>query len=320
MDKNNRIFQNKTTMILLSLFCCILWASAFPCIKIGYKLFGIESADTCSQILFAGCRFSLAGILVLIMGIALNKKFPKPNKASLGKILKLSLMQTVIQYIFFYMSMAYTSGVKGSIISSSNVFFSILLSCTIFKMEKIQSQKLIGCLIGFGGVIIVNLSGSSLGAFSPIGDTAMIISSLANAIAAIMIKKYSEDNEPILLNAYQFLIGGIFLIITALLLGGSLHPQNVGAILLILYMAFISAGAYTLWSILLKYNPVSKVTIFGFSTPIFGVILSAIILKESNIFSLQTAIALIMVCFGIIAVNYEKRTETLNKTNNELNN
>lgn len=300
-------------MIFIALFCCILWGSAFPCIKTGYRLFAISGSDTSSQMLFAGCRFTLAGILVVIAGSVMQKKLLLPLGSSIKNVLKLCFMQTILQYIFFYVGMAHTSGVKGSIISAVNVFFSILLSCLVFKMEKIKLQKLIGCLIGFVGVVVVNLSGDSLGAFSLLGDGFMLLSSLANAFAAIMIKNYSEDNDPVMLNGYQFLFGGIVLIVIGALSGGRFGQINISAMLLLLYMAFISAGAYTLWSILLKYNPVSQVAIFGFTNPIFGVILSAIILKEGNVFNPQTVIALVLVCCGIIFVNYEKRKSSTDK-------
>jgi drug/metabolite transporter (DMT)-like permease len=46
------------------------------------------------------------------------------------------------------------------------------------------------------------------------------------------------------------------------------------------YLGFVSAAAYSLYGLLLKYHPVSKVAIFGFTNPIFGVILSALFLHE----------------------------------------
>ena len=70
-------------------------------------------------------------------------------------------------------------------------------------------------------------------------------------------------------------------------------------------MALISSVAYTLWGILLKHNPVSKVAIFNFLIPVMGVILSGIILNE-KIFSATTITALILVSIGIYAVNMEK--------------
>ena len=59
--------MRKTWVVcLLAMICCLLWGSAFPCIKVGYKLFQVDSTDTAAQILFAGCRFTLAGVLVIL--------------------------------------------------------------------------------------------------------------------------------------------------------------------------------------------------------------------------------------------------------------
>ena len=76
---------------------------------------------------------------------------------------------------------------------------------------------------------------------------------------------------------------------------------------ILLYLAFVSAAAYSLWAVLLKYNPVSKVTVFGFLNPLCGVIISSIVLHEKGAFSWQGLTALVLVCTGIFIVNFEKR-------------
>ena len=48
-------------LVLGCTFACLLWGSAFPCIKIGYGLFGIASTDVASIIAFAGARFLISG-------------------------------------------------------------------------------------------------------------------------------------------------------------------------------------------------------------------------------------------------------------------
>ena len=63
MKTKEHILQNPTVSAILACFCCLLWGSAFPCIKLGYQLFAIQSSDTASQILFAGIRFVQDAIL-----------------------------------------------------------------------------------------------------------------------------------------------------------------------------------------------------------------------------------------------------------------
>ena len=90
---------------------------------------------------------------------------------------------------------------------------------------------------------------------------------------------------------------------------------TLGAWLLLVYMGLISAVAYTVWGILLQHNPVSRVTIFNFMTPLFGVLLSAVFLGEwQQAFSPRTLIALVLVCLGIYVVNRMPRQKEQTKT------
>ena len=313
MNKNKSLLEKPTMVVIVAVLCCLLWGSAFPCIKLGYQLFDIPSGDSSSQILFAGIRFTLAGILVILAGSMMQGKLLKPSKTAIPKVLKLCMFQTVLQYIFFYIGLAHITGVKGSIVNAVNVFFTILVSCLLFRLEKLDRQKLIGCIIGFAGVIIVNLGGEFDMSFTFLGDGFLMISAFAYALSSVLIKIYGKDENPVMLSGYQFAAGGMIMILAGLAMGGRLNTVTLQGILLLLYMAFISAGAYTLWSLLLKYNPVSKVAVFGFCTPIFGVILSAVILGESTSFQLKTLIALMFVCVGIIIVNYKKKQENFSR-------
>ena len=313
MNKNKSLLEKPTMVVIVAVLCCLLWGSAFPCIKLGYQLFDIPSGDSSSQILFAGIRFTLAGILVILAGSMMQGKLLKPSKTAIPKVLKLCMFQTVLQYIFFYIGLAHITGVKGSIVNAVNVFFTILVSCLLFRLEKLDRQKLVGCIIGFAGVIIVNLGGEFDMSFTFLGDGFLMISAFAYALSSVLIKIYGKDENPVMLSGYQFAAGGLIMILAGLVMGGRLNAVTFQGMLLLLYMAFISAGAYTLWSLLLKYNPVSKVAVFGFCTPIFGVILSAVILGESTSFQLKTLIALMFVCVGIIIVNYKKKQENFSR-------
>lgn len=290
---------------LLASLCCLLWGSAFPSVKIGYRLFGIAAEDAWSQILFAGCRFSLAGVLTILIGSACSRKWLFPKKTSWGMIGKLCLLQTVFQYVFFYIGMAHTTGVKGSIINGSNTFLAVLTAGLVFRYEQLTARKLLGCLIGFAGVVVVNLDPAGLGGGIRLdGEGFILLASLAYALSSVFLKRYSVRENPVVLSGCQFLLGGLIMMAAALALGGSLHPSGPAAFLLLGYMACISAVAYSIWGILLKYNPVSRVTVFGLMNPLFGAILSALILDEGGSLPLwQTGAALALVCCGIYLVN-----------------
>ena len=297
--------MRKTWVVcLLAMVCCALWGSAFPCIKVGYRLFQIDSADTATQILFAGCRFTIAGIMVILFGSILQGRFLKPGKGDLPRIGKICLLQTVIQYFFFYVGLANTTGVKASIIEGVNVFVAVLVASLLFQQEKLTGKKIVGCLIGFAGVVIVNLGGSMDMGFRLTGEGFIFLSTVAYAFSSVFLKRYSKDENPVLLSGYQFITGGIIMCVIGLLMGGKVHGFAATSTGMLVYLAVVSAVAYSLWGILLKYNPVSKVAVFGFMNPVFGVILSALLLGEgAQAAGVKSLIALLLVSIGIYVVN-----------------
>ncbi|MDO4273186.1 MAG: DMT family transporter [Eubacteriales bacterium] len=307
MDKFEKTLRKNWVICLLAMICCLLWGSAFPCVKIGYRLFEIGASDTGSQILFAGTRFTLAGILTIAIGSVVGRKILVPEKGSWHMVFKLCLVQTVIQYLLFYIGLANTTGVKSSIIEAANVFFAILASSLLFHYEKLGKKKIAGCILGFAGVVLINLNGTGFDtSMSFLGEGCILLSTVSYAFSSVLIKKYSQKENPVTLSGYQFTAGGLVMAAAGAVMGGRLQGFSAASVGLLVYMAMISAVAYSLWGILLKYNPVGKVAVYGFMNPVFGVILSALLLGEQNqAFTVQGLISLILVCFGIYAVNRE---------------
>ena len=310
----SNILQKTPVAALLALFCSALWGSAFPCVKIGYDLFGIDKASTPSIILFAGVRFFIAGIMVIIIGSVIHKKPLVPKPAEIPKVMLLSLFQTILQYLFFYIGLANTSGVKSSVIEGMSVFVCILVSALIFRLEKLTIAKIAGCILGTAGIIAINLDSSLVSDINFTGDGFILISTVAYAISSVLIKHFSADTDTMMLSGWQFLFGGTVMSIIGLLLGGRFEYGKIGveAVLMLMYLAFISACAYSIWSLLLKYNPVSKIAVFGFMNPVCGVLLSAVLLGETEqAFRLESAAALVLISAGIFIVNrFNERSDT----------
>ncbi len=298
-------FEREGMICIIALLCCFLWGSAFPFIKIGYKIFQIASADTGTQILFAGVRFTIAGIMVIGFESIMEKRFVIPKISDCSKIFCISMLQTVGQYILFYIGLAHSTGVKSSIVLASNVFIAIIISSLIFKQEKMNISKVTGCIVGFIGVVMVNLNGGTFDfSMSLNGEGCILLSTIAYSLAAVVLKSYGPNQNVMMISGYQFTLGGILMMIAGILFHGRLTVISVRGVILLIYLAVISAVAYTLWSLLLRYNNMSKVAVYGFMNPVFGVILSALLLGEgSDILNIRSLIALLLVCGGIIIVN-----------------
>ena len=299
-------FLKRTWVVAaLAFVCCLLWGSAITTIKTGYRLMAVEASDTASQIVFAGLRFTLAGILVVLFACIREKRIILPGKNTIKLAFPLCLAQTVGQYFFFYVGVAHASGVKSSIITGLGNFIAIFMSCLIFRREKMTGRKLLGCILGFAGVVVINLMGNQMDkGFHLIGEGCLLLAQIAYGMSTVLINKFSRLESPVILSGYQFFIGGIILTITGIAMGGSLNRFSLGAAGILLYLAMVSAVAYTLWSVLLAHNPVSKVAVYGFINPLCSVILSALVLGEvEQAFNLGSLIALALVCVGIYVVN-----------------
>ncbi len=304
MEKKN-IFANPIFVCIFALLCCALWGSATPFIKLGY----LESrpvANVPSTMLYAGIRFTLAGILTIAIYSIVRRKFLYPKKENIGRVLTVSSFQTVLQYIFFYLGLTFTSGVKGTVLSGSNAFFTILIAALIFGTEKLTPKKLIACLLGIVGIVLVNFDGLEFTA--QIGDLFVIISNIAYGISSVLIKKFSKYEDPVVISGYQFAIGGAVMIGIGLIFGGRVVFDSWQGILIIIYLALLSAVAYSLWGLLLKNNPVSKVAIYSFMIPVFGVLLTKLMIptEDSRVSLLNLIIALVLICGGILLLNYKK--------------
>lgn len=306
---NREFYTNRKNILILAVLCCFLWGSAYPSIKVGYSLFNIN--DLGSKFVFAGYRFTLAGVFILIFEIITKKTAFNFTKRQFGQITLLGMTQTALQYIFFYVGMSYTTGVRGSIINGTGTFVSIILAHFIYQNDKLNFNKIAGCVIGFLGVIIVNLNGQSLGetSFTFKGEGFIMLSAIIFAAASIYGKKITQIQKPSIVTGVQLSIGGIALTVLGFAFGGSLTGFTVKSTTLLIYMALLSSVAFVIWTQLLKYNKVGIISVFNFLIPVFGTLLSALVLGE-NIFDIKILIALLLVCYGIFLVYRVKKEKT----------
>ena len=99
----NKLLTSPIFVALGAILCCALWGSATPFIKIGYAvMFPEGKPDIPSTILFAGIRFAFAGFLTILIYSIARKKVLYPKRENLGRVGIIALLQTVIQYFFFY--------------------------------------------------------------------------------------------------------------------------------------------------------------------------------------------------------------------------
>lgn len=295
-------FGNPAAAVGMAVVCNVLWGSAFPFIKMGYRLFAIDATDTASIMCFAGVRFMLSALLVYAGGAALRHgPLPMPKGKNLLSCCGLGLWQTAAQYTFYYSAVALLTGAMGGILNSTQSFMGVILAHFLYgKADRMTPRKAIGCALGFSGVLVATLGNHGSG--SPAGVAYMLIASVIFALAGPWNKAVTQKVDSFTVSCLNLGVGGAALLVIGLVLGGSLHPQSFDAVPVLLFLAFISGAGYVIWALLMKNNPVSRIAVFGLIIPIMNVLLSAI-LNGEPLFEWQYLAALVLVCGGIYLVN-----------------
>ncbi len=335
--KHASVLQKTPVVFLLALLCCALWGSAFPCIKFGYEWLHIAQNDAASQLLFAGLRFMLAGCLTIVLFplLTARRRILWPNRRAFSNIVILAMLQTFLQYLFFYIGLSHTTASKASVLNSLHVFVAVLAACLLFHQERLGRNKIVACVLGFAGVVLVNISGGGGKQISLLGEGFMLFAAVSYAFSSVVLKRFAQTQDPVMLSGWQFLLGGILLCLVGVCAGGRIDfVSHVGVsnvpgspleafvfalaqwrgVWMLLYLALVSAVAYAVWGILLRENPVSRITVFGFLNPICGVVLSVLLRGEGDMLHWRNLIALCLVCAGIVLANINTDTTTKKKT------
>lgn len=301
----NSIFSNRKTAPFWAFFCAAGWSLAYPLIKLGYAQLHIASDDLGSKIGFAGIRFLFAGILVTILAIIQKRKFKVEQKSVVAWLLLFALVNTALHYLFSYVGLGYLPSSRSTILNSMNGFFAIILSCIIFEDDKFSKFKALGCILGFGGILLINIEPGQnfFQGISFRGDGMILLNALCGAFGGIITRIISKKMDMTVATGLSMTIGGGLLCIISVIIGpASKWTINIKSIITMVGLILISAVCFGVYNQLLAYHPISKIAIFNAFIPILGVIFSSIILGEPM--RIKYIIAGCMVAFGVYIMNH----------------
>ncbi|MBW5445399.1 EamA family transporter [Cohnella sp. CFH 77786] len=301
MSAAERFFTHPIGKPLAAAGATLLWGSAFPLIKLSYAHMGIHRDETNAQILFAGYRFTLAGMLILIAMLAMRIEFER-NWSSVARAAKVGVFQTVLQYIAFYIGLGFSTGTISSITAGTTSFFQLLVARFMYRDERFTAPKVLGMLAGFAGIMVIYFQGAADEGSFGFGEILLLAAMLFGALGNVISKKQASSVNVFLLTGLQMLLGGLTLLAAGGLRGGWLPFRIDGhSVLLLLYLAVLSSTGFLLWNYLMKYNSVGSVSMYLALIPLFGVMLSAWMLNE-RLYP-TTFLSLLLIVLGIVIVN-----------------
>lgn len=301
MNSEKSIFQRPFWVVTFALSAAISWGWAYPLIKLGFDEFGIIQSMTGSKMLFAGIRFFISGVLILCIARFFKRDFRIKNSNGVWYILLYALLNTTLHYAFFYIGLSHSDGARAAILNSLGVFMLVLLACVFFKSDKLTTKKMLGCIIGFAGILSLNLGKGSYSEFTMMGDGMIVMNALCSAFAGLLTRGLGKFVDVVVGTGYSLAIGGLLLVLPGVVMGGVLPHVTPYGILLLGLLVCISTLGFTLYNKLLSCNPVGKVAIFNSLIPVVGAITSCICLHEPFYWKYILAAGLSMA--GIYIIN-----------------
>lgn len=281
----------------------MLWGTAIPLIKSTYVELAIGREDTGLKILLAGIRFFLAGLMTFTYFKIRNKGHRIDyKKINLKFIVILALIQTSLQYIFYYIGLSHVAGVKSSIIQSTNAFIVVLISAVLLPDDKVNPNIILALILGTLGIFITNYTGESLsGSLRFSGEGFILIATSFNALASVMLRKYGKGENPFVVTSFQFILGSLLLIVLGIALTGGFLALTPKGMVMILYGSFISACAFSIWTWVLQQYSANEFGVYKLFIPIFGSLFSVLALGEA--FTVNMAAGLALVLLGSLILN-----------------
>ena len=304
------IFQRPVWAAVLAFLAAFLWGWAYPLIKLGFTEFEITTEMTGSKMLFAGIRFFISGIIILSVARIAHRSFglKEAAKANIWEsglfLLVFTLLNTTLHYAFFYIGLSHSQGSRAAILNSMSVFSLVILACMFFKSDKLTLRKVIGCAIGFTGILALNMSGEGSGSFTLLGDGMIVLNALCSACAGLMTRGVGKRVDVFVGTGYSLGIGGALLVIPGLLIGGTLPHVTIIGLFYLLMLIGISTIGFTLYNKLLTCNPVGKIAIWNSLIPVVGAVTSCLCLHEAFVWNY--AVAATLTTAGIYVINKGK--------------
>ena len=292
--------NNDRKMILKALLAMLLWGALFPLVKLGFRAYNVIT--TGDILLFAGIRFTVCGLLISAWVFANQRTAFAQAKKSVPSVLLVGLFAIILHYSFTYLGLSITEGSKTAILKQLGALFYVCFSALFVKDDRLTKAKLIGVLLGFAGIVVINVD--SAGVHINIGDVLIIAASFCTVFSNVIGKKLFRTVTPIAATGVSQIFGGVVLLAVGYLLGGSVHMEQSRWIMICICAA--SVFSYCLWYGAVKQGELSKLFIIKFAEPLFAAIFGWILLEENTLNANYIA-AFILISAGIVIANKKQK-------------
>lgn len=302
-SKWKNFVRSKKGALILGLLTMLCWGSLFPMVKLGYRAFDVDTSSPGSILLFAGLRFFICGLLLILFVWRRDRRLSLPDRQTLLPVFMIALTAYILHYTCTYLGLANLESSKTAIIKQIGTLFIVCFAFLFRREDRFTLAKLTGGILGFASILVINLDGLRL--HFTVWDLLVVCASFASVASTIFSKNAYDRCDPLYVTALSQLIGGAILLLIGALAGGRLGRIDLASLCTLAYICLASCVGYGLWNMLLKYHNMSRMSTIKFAETFFSAAFSWIILGE-DIFQWQYLLSFILVAAGLIISNRSK--------------
>jgi drug/metabolite transporter (DMT)-like permease len=248
-------------------------------------------------------RYFLSVIALSPLLFLTSKSIPR-DKATIAELCLLGSINAASTILLTVALVKETSGISA-VLTYTQPLFVFCLSALLLR-DELQSNRLVGAIIGFCGVLVLSLTKSGFFEILPVSVLLLLMGAFLWAIAIVYYKKRLSHVDPVIATIFQLLIGSLGLVPLIADSEGFFMPLTVTYILLILFLSVVcTALGFALWVYLIREEDVTVLSSSSFSIPVVALILAWLFLGEG--LGYLTYVGIVMILFGIYLVNIRRR-------------
>jgi len=210
-----------------------------------------------------------------------------------------------IEFILIYQGLVYTTATRAVLFIYLAPFFVVLGTRIFLPADRFGAYQWIGLLLSFAGMLVA--FGVPTPALDPrqiIGDFMMVGAALFWAFTTLIIKASRLNrvsSEKVML--YQLVVSAPMLAAAALIVGERItHAPSALAVGSLAYQTiWVVSVTFVIWFALVVRYSASRLSVFSFLTPLFGVAAGHLVLGEP--LTAAFAAAVVLVAIGLVLVN-----------------
>lgn len=279
--------KNDSPKIILALLAVyFIWGSTYLGMAIALESF--------PPFILSASRFWIAGILMFVIALFRGESIPK-GRLSLNAVLigcmTLGAGTSSVAFAEQYVSTGLTALAVAAVPLWAAIF-------AAFMMKRPSNWEWVGLLIGFSGVILLNLESSFQA--EPIAAIALIIGPASWSFASILSKRISMPSGWMSI-AVQMLGAAVLMSILALLTGEQVGEVTLNPVLAILYLAtFGSMIGFSAYMYLLGRVRPALATSYAYVNPVVAIVLGILFVSET--ISSMGVVSMAIILTGVVIV------------------